>query len=786
MKKKIWRIAFAIAALVMAAGFNRIDVKAAADGTSFEDAVEVKFGDEHSKSYTRRTSQDRFIVNTVYYEGIYYKFNVPSSGLVSFSGQASYKGVGIGDEYVSLYNAKQEEVLHTTNTEKGVSERWYLLAGDYYLRFQGSDWPDSTTTHEFALSYTDTKETFGESQNKNNNTILKASEFVLGDEKFKTIRGQLGNNDKMDCYKFAVPSSGKVSFDISSNAYAISFALYDESGREMHNDSGAGYVSTAFDLIKGTYYISVGTGSLYDFNYYGTYAVESEFVSAGESFEESGNGRNNSVNTASEIKLDTEYAGQIAMNDADDYYKVTVPAGGILEISGTSTSLACVNVALYSADGTKLTNKYYDINTAGVNNFVLERECTAGTYYVDLSKWSDKTGNYTFSVKVKPIPVSKIVLNKTRLELAAGQSETLVETVTPENASNKKVTWSSSDATVADVDENGKVTAKKGGTATITATAADGSEISASCTITVKAADGWVSENNVAYWYEGGVKQGTTGRGKEIFDAESQAWYWLDAIQGGAKTVSKDVYQVSDAGIFADNADGTGKWVRYDAQGHMIKGWCAGKAERAHKINAPREAGGEDVYYFDETFGAMVKGTMVLEQNGQKTAYEFDVRTGIKSGEFEVADDFRMFGWNVLNGVPYWFEEGVKQGVFGRGKEICDPATDDWYWLDAVDGGRKAVSKDVYQESLAGDWGEIDNGDGTKSGKWVRYDAQGHMIKGWCAGKDADAVRIDSPDKADGRDVYYFDLTFGTMAKGNAHIDGVDYYFDLETGILQY
>ena len=42
------------------------------------------------------------------------------------------------------------------------------------------------------------------------------------------------------------------------------------------------------------------------------------------------------------------------------------------------------------------------------------------------------------------------------------------------------------------------------------------------------------------------------------------AWYWLDAVQGGAKAVSKDVYQESYAGQFAENADGTGKWVRYD------------------------------------------------------------------------------------------------------------------------------------------------------------------------------------------------------------------------------
>ena len=54
---------------------------------------------------------------------------------------------------------------------------------------------------------------------------------------------------------------------------------------------------------------------------------------------------------------------------------------------------------------------------------------------------------------------------------------------------------------------------------------------------------GWKTVNGKDYWYENGVKQGTTGRGKEIYDPDSDAWYWLDANQGRAKAVNKDVYQ---------------------------------------------------------------------------------------------------------------------------------------------------------------------------------------------------------------------------------------------------
>lgn len=247
--------------------------------------------------------------------------------------------------------------------------------------------------------------------------------------------------------------------------------------------------------------------------------------------------------------------------------------------------------------------------------------------------------------------------------------------------------------------------------------------------------NGWVEENGKKYWYENGVKQGTEGRGKEIYDPDSDAWYWLDAVQGGAMTVNKDVYQESAAGQWADKPDGTGKWVRYDENGHMVKGWQTTE---------------KGTYYFDPTFGTMAKG--VTEIDGVPCA--FDQNTGIGIDK----------KWVTINGADYWYENGVRQGLEGRGKEIYDPASDAWYWLDSVDQGKKATSKDVYQESEAGQW--ADRPDGT--GKWVRYDAQGHMIKGWSADKR-----------------YYFDPIYGTMAKGDAVIDGRTYHFDKKTGILQ-
>ena len=85
----------------------------------------------------------------------------------------------------------------------------------------------------------------------------------------------------------------------------------------------------------------------------------------------------------------------------------------------------------------------------------------------------------------KTIPVEQITLSADTLTLDENAETTLTATITPENATNKKVTWKSSDETVATVDENGKVTAIKAGETTITVTATDGSGVSKSCKVTV-------------------------------------------------------------------------------------------------------------------------------------------------------------------------------------------------------------------------------------------------------------------------------------------------------------
>ncbi len=87
-----------------------------------------------------------------------------------------------------------------------------------------------------------------------------------------------------------------------------------------------------------------------------------------------------------------------------------------------------------------------------------------------------------------PVKVTGVSLNKKTLSLTVGKSQSLAATVSPANAADKSLKWSSSNKSVATVTQAGKVTAKKAGTATITVASVAEPSVKATCKVTVKAA----------------------------------------------------------------------------------------------------------------------------------------------------------------------------------------------------------------------------------------------------------------------------------------------------------
>ena len=131
--------------------------------------------------------------------------------------------------------------------------------------------------------------------------------------------------------------------------------------------------------------------------------------------------------------------------------------------------------------------KSSDTGIAAVSSEGIVTAVKAGTATITVAT---KDGSKSASCEIKVIkPVTGVALDKSSLKLGVGGSAILNATLTPADATNKSVTWKSSDAGIATVSSEGIVTAVKAGTATITVTTKDGSK-SASCEITVVSGTG--------------------------------------------------------------------------------------------------------------------------------------------------------------------------------------------------------------------------------------------------------------------------------------------------------
>ena len=178
--------------------------------------------------------------------------------------------------------------------------------------------------------------------------------------------------------------------------------------------------------------------------------------------------------------------------------KVTVKAKavGVTEVSLDKTELTLTEgetetltatVKPDNADNRKVTwsSDKTDVATVGGDGRVTAVKAGVAVVTVTTED-GGKTATCKVTVKAKAVNVTEVTLDRTELTLTEGETETLTATVKPDNADNRKVTWSSDKTEVATVDGNGKVTAVKPGEAVVTVTTEDGGK-TATCKVTVKA-----------------------------------------------------------------------------------------------------------------------------------------------------------------------------------------------------------------------------------------------------------------------------------------------------------
>ena len=191
------------------------------------------------------------------------------------------------------------------------------------------------------------------------------------------------------------------------------------------------------------------------------------------------------LRTTGRIVIDTTAPQINGIEDGKTYYRddgETITAYPISDVTAID-----MNLDSFSVNGEPISISDADKTKSVSFSAPYEESCTYKFIATDKAgNVTEKTVNVYYNDKV--ISVTGVSLDESSITLDVGGSKTLAATVTPDNATNKKVRWTSDNETVATVSEDGVVTAVAGGTAVITATTHDGL-FTATCTVTVNAPD---------------------------------------------------------------------------------------------------------------------------------------------------------------------------------------------------------------------------------------------------------------------------------------------------------
>lgn len=222
-------------------------------------------------------------------------------------------------------------------------------------------------------------------------------------------------------------------------------------------------------------------------------------------------GKKNSGDGWTDIDTKSGYSDMPKASNAEKDFDVDVPGEYQyfrLEISnniGNGGAMQLSEMRLFKYNSYEMGTSYGDITVtpdaaaseltvalrnenAGADTYTLTATVGTSTYSFEKSGVNFENGKYySITVKMQPKKVSSITLNKSSINLTIGSTQTLsVSSVAPADAVDKSVTWSSSATGVATVNATtGEVNAVAEGTATITATANDGSGTTATCSVNV-------------------------------------------------------------------------------------------------------------------------------------------------------------------------------------------------------------------------------------------------------------------------------------------------------------
>lgn len=407
--------------------------------------------------------------------------------------------------------------------------------------------------------------------------------------------GDYSKKNDVDYYKFSLEQAGLV--DIKSTKFG--FVIYNEdnngnvtklyAGSEKYDDE----YESRIRLPKGSYFIVVSPYFWYR-NY--TICVNAQYESTTDYEQEF----NNVKSQANEKSTNHWYIGNLNDISDIDYYKMVIPERSFLSLEFKNPRQIynkSFKITLYDES---LQNVI--LETLSTENPYLKTEetiCPAGIYYVRVENYSYYTPyiDYSFNLNQRPYKYVTAITLPTIKTVTEGEAFTLTPEISPSDADDPSVTWSSSNPYVATVDEKGNVTAKAVGTTDIVVTAADRGTVSATCTLTVQErVIKYVTEIGIAG--EKSVKQGTAFSVAPVItpgDAENKALRWQSS--------NPAVVEVDSNGNMMANRCGTARITVTAQDRDMVSASCVVTVYNTvrYNLNGGTNNGGNPATFYGNT-----------------------------------------------------------------------------------------------------------------------------------------------------------------------------------------
>lgn len=373
----------------------------------------------------------------------------------------------------------------------------------------------------------------------------------------------------------------------------------------------------------------------------------------------------------------------VKSNDGNASAKFTITVKVPLKgVSLNKTSLSLNKGESYSltptfnpTDATNKTVSWSSSNTkvATVNSSGKVTAIGTGTATITIKT---KENNYKATTKVTVTNLTtKVTLNKTTVQLSKGESYKLSVTITPKDATNKTLTWTSSDSTVATVDSTGNVIAKKPGTTSVTVKTTNGK--TATCKVNVTSIS--ITSGSATIMDEDTYKltatlTGQTGQEKVTWSSSDTNVATVDStgkIKGksiGTATITASITTSNNKKVTSNKFKITVRPIRiltvgnsktyqsnlstYIAkiakkEGYSVEGITYNNYTANALKNYPAQDSSTNITYFRDTGGKMLKEVARIHKNELSQSFDYIViqeRTPQYSGE-----DYTEYYTGALN-----------------------------------------------------------------------------------------------------------------------------------------